>query len=99
MGMAAILVNGPQPFSAIFHFPAPGRLQMKFEQHWPRGSIWNSELFFPYKSKGKQTWPHRKKIKCQCTTIVLVILVYLLSLIIYAKIQPQGILGSGEEDF
>ena len=23
---------------AIFHFPAPGRLQMKFEQHWPRGS-------------------------------------------------------------
>ena len=23
---------------AIFHFPGPGRLQMKFEQHWPRGS-------------------------------------------------------------
>ena len=23
---------------AIFHFPAPGRLQMKFEQNWPRGS-------------------------------------------------------------
>ena len=22
---------------ASFHFPAPGRLQMKFEQHWPRG--------------------------------------------------------------
>ena len=22
---------------AIFHFPAPGRLQMKFEQRWPRG--------------------------------------------------------------
>ena len=24
--------------SAIFHFPTQGRLQMKFEQHWPRGS-------------------------------------------------------------
>ena len=23
---------------AIFHFPAQGRLQMKSEQHWPRGS-------------------------------------------------------------
>ena len=23
---------------AILHSPAPGRLQMKFEQHWPRGS-------------------------------------------------------------
>ena len=23
---------------ATFHSPSPGRLQMKFEQHWPRGS-------------------------------------------------------------
>ena len=23
---------------AIFHSPAPGRLQMKYEQHWLRGS-------------------------------------------------------------
>ena len=34
---------------AIFHSPAPGRLQIS-EQHWPRGSsgevILNSELFF-----------------------------------------------------
>ena len=33
---------------AIFHFPDPVRLQIKFEQHWPRGSrgeIWNSEHF------------------------------------------------------
>ena len=34
---------------AIFHSPAPEGLQMKFEQHWPRGSregvIWNSEHF------------------------------------------------------
>ena len=31
---------------AMVHFPAPGRLQMKFEQHWPRGEdVWNSEHF------------------------------------------------------
>ena len=39
-----------------------------------------------------------KKVKCQCTTLILATLVYLPSLIICAKIQPQGILGSGEED-
>ena len=88
---------------AVFHSPAPGRLQMKFEQHWPRGSrgevIWTSQHFFPYKSIGKHTWPSHKKVKCQCTTITLAISVDLPSLIIYAKIQPQGIIGSGEDDF
>ena len=71
---------------AIFHSPAPGRLQMKFEQHWPRGSrgevIWNSQHFSPYKSIAKQTWPHHKKVKCQCTIIILAISVDLPSLII-----------------
>ena len=42
---------------AIFHFPAPGRLQMKFEQHWSRGSkgkvIWNSQHFFPMQIQRK----------------------------------------------
>ena len=47
----------------------------------------------------KQTWPCRKKVKCQCMTIILATLVDLLSLMIYAKIQPQSILGSREEDF
>ena len=32
-------------------------------------------------------------------TFILAILVDLPSLMTYAKIQPQGILGSGEEDF
>ena len=32
-------------------------------------------------------------------TFILAILVDLLSPMIYAKIQPQGILSSGEEDF
>ena len=40
-----------------------------------------------------------KKVKCQCTTIILATLVDLPSPMIYAKIQPQGIPGSGEEDF
>ena len=31
--------------------------------------------FFPYKCIGKQTWPCRKKVKCQCTTIILATLV------------------------
>ena len=38
-----------------------------------------------------------KKVKCQCMSIILTTLVDLeiLSPMIYAKIQPQGILGSG----
>ena len=43
----------------IFHSPTPRRLQMKFEQHWPRGSrgevICKFSKFFPYKCIGKQT--------------------------------------------
>ena len=39
------------------------------------------------------------KVKCQCTTFILATLVDLPSPMICAKIQPQGILGSGEEDF
>ena len=88
---------------AIFHYPAPGRLQMKFEQHWPTGPrgevVWNSEHFSPYKCTRKQTWPCRKKIKCQCTTIILATLVDLPFPMRYAKIQSQGILGFTEEDF
>ena len=82
---------------------------MKFEQHWPRGFrgevVWNSQHFShtnvwcPYKCIGKQTWPPRKKVKRQCTTIILATLVDLSSPMICAKVQPQGILGSGEEDF
>ena len=44
------------------------------------------------------TWLCRKKVKCQCMTIILGTLVDPLSLMIYANIQPQSILGSREED-
>ena len=47
----------------------------------------------------KQIWPRRKKVKRQCTTIILATLVDLPSLIVSAKIRPQGILCSREEDF
>ena len=40
-----------------------------------------------------------KKVKCQYSTFILAILVDLPSPMTYAKIQPQGILGSGVEDF
>ena len=54
---------------------------------------------FPYKCIGKQIWPCRKKVKCQYTTFILAILVDIPSPMTYAKIQPQGILRSEEEDF
>ena len=38
-----------------------------------------------------------KKVKCQRTTNLITTLVDLLSLMILAKIQPQGILGYGED--
>ena len=57
------------------------------------------KCFFPYKCIGKQTWLCRKKVKYQYKTFILAILVDLLSPMTYAKIQPQSILGSGEEDF
>ena len=55
--------------------------------------------FFPYKCIGKQTWPCSKKVKRQRMTNLLAILVDLPSPMIPAKVQPQGILGSGGEDF
>ena len=62
-------------------------------------SVLEKIFIFPYKCIGKQTRPCRKKVKCQYTTFILAILVDLLSPMTFAKIQPQGILGSGEEDF
>ena len=93
----------------LFRSPNLRRLHIKFEQHWQRGFrgevVWNPQHFShtnvwcPYKCKGKQTWPRRIKVKRQCTTIILAILVDLSSPMICAKIQPQGVLGSGVEDF
>ena len=87
-------------------FSCPLRLHMKFEQHWLRSfrgkAIWNYQHFFhtnvwgPYKCIQKQTWPCRKKVKCQCMTIILATLVDRPFQMIYAKIQLQAIVGFGE---
>ena len=68
---------------AIFRSLNLRRLHMKFEQHWPGGFkgdvVWNSQqlshtnVWCPYKCIGKQTWPCRKKVKRQCTIIILAI--------------------------
>ena len=85
---------------AIFRSPNLRRLHVKFKQHWPRGFrgevVWNSQHFShtnvwsPHKPIGKQTWPRHKKVKRQCTTIILATLVDLPSLMICAKIQPKA---------
>ena len=50
----------------------------------------------PIQMHTEATWPRRKKVKCQCMTIILAILVDRLFQMIYAKIQPQAILSFGE---
>ena len=62
--------------------------------NFPIQMLWGS-----YKCIGKQTCPCRKKVKCQRTKIFLVTSVDLLSPMICAKIQPQGILGAVEVEF
>ena len=55
---------------------APYEIWAKLAQKLQRSCLkfWT---FFPYKCIRKQNWPHRKKVKCQCTTIILSILVAL----------------------
>ena len=100
-GHGGHLIQWKATILAIFHSPTPGRLQMIFEQHWPRGSrgevICNSQSF-PIQMHRETNLTSSKKVKCQCTTIILAILADLPSLMICAKNKPQGILGS-EEDF
>ena len=81
---------------------------MKLEQHWPRlqrRSHFKLSTFFPYKFKGlKQmhteanlTSPYKGQMSMYDHHLSN--FGNLPSLIIYVKIQPQGILSSGEEDF
>ena len=72
----------PQPKEAPYEIWAKlaQRLQM-------RGRL-KFCTFFPYKCIRKQNWPYRKKVKCQCTTIILATLVDFLFLMIYVKVQP-----------
>ena len=74
----------------LFPLPkeAPYEIWAKLAQRLQRRSCLKFWTFFPYKCIRKQNWPYRKKVKCQCTTIIIAILVALLFPKIYAKIQP-----------
>ena len=81
---------------------APLETWATLAQRLQRRSCLKFSTFFPYKYMGtykcigKQTWPRCKTVERQCMTIILATLVDLQSLMICAKIQPQGILGSKE---
>ena len=47
---------------------APHEIWAKFAQRRSRLKFWT---FLPYKCIRKQNWPYHKKVKCQCTTIIL----------------------------
>ena len=81
---------------------------MKFEHICPEASeeksfkIINSfsiQIYRAHTTAYGSKRPSRKKVKQQCTTIILATLVDLPSPMICAKILPEGILCSGEEDF
>ena len=74
----------------LFPLPkeAPYEIWAKLAQRLQRRSCLKFWTFFPYKCIRKQNLPYRKMVKCQCTTIILAILVALLFPKIYAKIQP-----------
>ena len=79
----------------LFPLPkeAPYEIWAKLAQRLQRRSCLKFWTFFPYKCiLRKQNWPYCKKVKCQCTTIILAILVALPFLMIYVKIQPCSVL-------
>ena len=50
---------------------APNEIWAKLARRLQRWSRLKFSTFFPYKCRRKQTWPHHKKVKCQCTTIII----------------------------
>ena len=86
------------PILAIFHSPAKGGSAWNLSNTGPEASeekpfeiinIFSIQMYGgPYKCIQKQTLPRRKKVKCQCMTIILATLVDRPFQMIYAKIQP-----------
>ena len=105
MGIAAILIKNT-PILAIFHSPGQGGSTWNLNNTGPEASEVKLSTFFPYKCMGPIQMHteanlaiKRSNVNVQCMTIILANLVDFLSPMIYAKIQLQGILYSGEEDF
>ena len=108
MGMAAILINGPCPFQHSFILLPQGGSTWNLSNIGPEASekksleiinIFPIQMYGAHTNAYKSKRPRCKKVKCQCTTINSATLVDLPSLMICAKIQPQGIPGPGEVDF
>ena len=79
---------------------------MKFEQHGPVASekkfeiinfFFHTNVWGTYKAYRSKLDLTVKKVVSQCRTIILATLVDRPSLMICAKIQLQGVLGSGED--
>ena len=85
-------------FSNFGRLPVPDDICKDSATSHPR--FWRLRILnvFPMQMHKEATWPCRKKVKCQCMTIILATLVDPLSPMIYANIQPQSILGSRVED-
>ena len=75
---------------------APYEIWATLAQRFQKRSHLKFSTFFPYKCIRKQTWPYRKKGQISMYNHYFT---NFLSPMIYAKIQAQGIQGSGEEDF
>ena len=94
------------PILAVFHSPAQGGSAWNLSNISPEASeekpfeiinnFFHTNVWGPYKCIQKQTWPRRKKVKCQCMIIILATLIDRQFQMIYANIQPQAILGFGE---
>ena len=91
------------PILAIFHSPAQGGSAWYLSNTGPEASeeksieninIFSIQMYGAHTNAYRR--PRRKKVKCQCMTIILATFVDRPFPMIYAKIQPQGILGFGE---
>ena len=96
MGMAAILINELYHFSNISFSCSRSNTGSEASEEKPFEII----NIFSIQMYGTHTNAYRskldlavKKVKCQCMTIPLAILVDRPFQMIYAKIQPQAILG------
>ena len=93
------------PILVIFYFPAQGGSAWNLSNTGQEASeekpfeiinIFSIQMYGAHTTAYRSKRPRRKKVKCQCMTIILATLVDRPFQMIYAKIQPQAILGFRE---